>query len=226
MSTEIAKLDPKQVKTDLALQAVSTYMDQGCSFTIASISESAGINETDFFDYFPHKTAALHYFYTSIPDRYRDMVAEIEGYDNLTAGEKLANYIYTVFDILQEQRDFVEETFDPFVFKSYATSGFEYQSRELISGFLENDPQIPPFTQMALTLPVDRFLAYEMLHVIKFWLGDTSEGSERSSELVEKLTAFIDEVLHTAVADRGFDLAKFMISNRIVPLPFIGRFIP
>lgn len=226
MTTEIAKIDPLQIKTDLAHQAVATYMDEGCSFTIASISKNIDINEVDFFDYFPHKTAALHHFYTSIPDRYRAMVSEIDGYENLTAGEKLANYIYTVFDMLQEQRDFVEETFDPFVFKTVRTSDFEYESRKLISEFLENDRQIPPFTQMALSLPVDRFLAYEMLHVIKFWLGDTSDGTERTSELVEKLTAFIDEVLHTAIADRGFDLAKFMVSNRIIPIPLIGRFLP
>lgn len=224
MSTELTKFDQTQTSIDLAQEAVNVYMEENSSFTIASITKRAGIKETDFFDYFPHKKAALEYFYTSIPDRYRAMVAEIEGYEQLTAGEKLANYIYTVFDIFQEHRDFVEETFDPYVFKSFTTSEFESGSRELIADFLETDPQIPPFTQLALNLPFDRLLAYEMLHVFKFWLGDTSRGTERSTELVEKLTAFIDEVLHTAIADRGFDLARFMVSNRVVPLPVIGRF--
>ncbi len=207
--------------------AVEQYIDPNRSFSVASISKNAGVSKDEFYENFSGKTEALHFFYSSIPHRYRDMISEIPGYDDLSAGEKLANYLYSVFDMLEEYRDFADETFDPFVFTSWQASEFQTESQKLVTEFLESDPNIPPLNQMALNLPVDRILTYEMLHVIKFWLGDTSPQTERSAELVEKLTAFIDEMLHTAVMDRGYDLAKFMISNRVfgLPLPVIGRFI-
>ena len=211
----------------ISLTTVRCYMDTSKSFSIASIARECEIDKETFYQHFPDKTSALEFFYTSIPLRYREMVDEIEGYDQFPAGVKIATYVYCIFDMLEEEPEFVRETFDPYVFKTWLTSEFESESRKLISEFLENEHHIPPMNKVVLNLPVDRFLAYELLHVIKFWLDDTSGESARSAELVEKLTAFIDEMLHTAVADRGYDLAKFLITYGVIriPVPFIGRLL-
>ena len=59
------------------------------------------------------------------------------------------------------------------------------------------------------------------MHVIYFWLNDDSDESERFVALVDKVTAFLGELIRSEkLAVKGVDLTKYLIANNVIKVPF------
>ena len=52
------------------------------------------------------------------------------------------------------------------------------------------------------------FLVKELFHVFKFWIRDDSEKSEQTIELIDKILAFIGEILSNKIISKGIDLGR------------------
>lgn len=183
-------------------------------FTLRNIAKKSGCSVSDIQQYFSGKSAILMGFYNNIPDQYRTTLSEIEGFDSLTIDEQVSNYIYTTFDILSEERDFVEETFEKMVMHG-PTSTWEKESVVILRKFIESDPRIPTLNKLMLREFTFSILAREYMQIVRFWLNDTSEGSERTLALVDKITSFGKEIAYSGVLDKGVDLAKYVFGNDI-----------
>ena len=52
------------------------------------------------------------------------------------------------------------------------------------------------------------FLVKELFHIFKFWIKDDSDKSEQTIELVDKIIAFIGEILCNQIISKGIDLGR------------------
>ena len=51
-------------------------------------------------------------------------------------------------------------------------------------------------------------LVKELFHIFKFWIKDDSEKSENTIELIDKIIAFLGEILSNQIITKGIDLGR------------------
>lgn len=219
------KPSPKQKIIDAA---IDLHVSGDKKYTIKNIAARAGLKEEDVYAEFNARSHILPAYYPSTVLRFREMIAEIDGFGDFSLEEKLSTFIYTMFDILQEQREFVDETFDEMVFRSGKKSDFVQEVARVFRDFLETSGAASGLQSM-IVLKQDTydFLAKEYTHLLKFWLRDTSENFSSTVALSDKLVSFLAELVESGLIDKGVDLFKFFVNNNLLKfdIPLISRLL-
>lgn len=182
-------------------------------FTIKSLADELKMDSAEIYDLFPNRRSILEFYYESVIIRYQTLTAAIEGYNNFTMAEKLSNLALTILDMFQERREFVTKTYHSMIACSSRSTNFEKNFKKQLSIIFEQDERqskSASFFNGELTI---RFIVLHFHGLISFWLRDSSEGYQKTMELVDKWTALVQEVNYSSVIDRGFDLAKFAVYN-------------
>lgn len=209
------ELNFEELQTKLEITGVATdlYIEQDGEFSLNQISKELDISVADIFDYFPNKGAILEFYYTSLVIRYKLMLEDIEDFETYTLSEKLSNFIYASFDMMAEKQAFVEKTFNKMIRYSYSKTEYSKRIESVIESFFREDPGISASSSLVMNELFFQLMRKKYLYLVSYWIRDKSEGKERSMELTDKLTVFIQEVMYNAIADKGFDLLKFLYSN-------------
>jgi len=203
-----------EMKFHIAEAATDLYIEGDGSFTIRDVASAVDIDPAEVFNYFPNKQAILQFYYAGLVVQYEMMVDEIDDFESYTLSEKFSNFAYASFDMLSEKQAFVQATFADLIIHSFAKTDFEKEIERLIGEFLEDDPRMGLGSSLVLNSYFYTFLRRQYLELIRFWLNDESDGKELTMELVDKLTSFLQELMYNAVADKGFELGKFLVANR------------
>ena len=203
--------DPLAQKQKIVSAAIALYIDDRANFTIANIARKTRIKKFEIYNFFNSRSAILKYYYPLCVERYRIMTADIDDFAIWSLEEKLANFAYALFDMLQEEREFVEEHFAEAIVHGSATSRFEHDVGALLNEFIGED---------CTTGWLASFLAREYVHLIGFWLADESSDAQRTMALVDKGASFVGEAVHSsALVYKGIDLTKYLVANDIVKIP-------
>lgn len=202
-----------QTKLEITGVAVDLYVEQDGEFTLNQISKEIELSVADIFDYFPNKQAILEFYYTSLVIRYELMIEDIEDFETYSLSEKLSNFIYASFDMMAEKQAFVELTFNKMIRYSYAGTEYSKKVESAVESFFREDPRISTSSTLIMNDMFFKLMRRKYLYLVSYWIRDNSEGKERSMELTDKLTAFIQEVMYNSIADKGFDLLRFLYSN-------------
>lgn len=220
MTTDSESVSTLENKLHLAEAAVMVYETKGSMPGLFEISKAAGVPASQIYAHFPNVPAIYHFWYESLPQRYAAMIAELEGYDDLILSEKLTNMMLTITDMMEEHMVFVKATFDPMVFKNQSWHPFVKANEALIKEMISEHDGISRTAQIVLWDDVYAFLSREFLHVIKFWMRDTSEGREKTMALMDNFNGLVAEIMTNRIIDRGTDLARFFWNEGLIKIPF------
>ncbi|MEX2456808.1 MAG: hypothetical protein WD381_05805 [Balneolaceae bacterium] len=182
-------------------------------FTIKSLADELKMDSSEIYDLFPNRRSILEFYYESVIIRYQTLTAAIEGYNNFTMAEKLSNLALTVLDMFQERREFVSKTYNSMIACSNRSTHFEKNFKNQLSYIYEQDKKQSTSASVFNGELTNRFIVLHFHGLINFWLRDSSEGYQKTMELVDKWTALVQEINYSSVIDRGFDLAKFAFYN-------------
>jgi AcrR family transcriptional regulator len=208
-----------EIRYSIAQAAVDLYEQDPEQFTLKNVGEIAGLTPSGIYGHFDNKEEILRFWYESVVHRYRLMIAELDEYETLTLAEKISNFIYASLEMMGEHRQFVADTFDELMYNHGNTTGMITEIEKMITSFIEEDDRVPGFNRLFTGSLLYQFLADEYLHVVRFWISDESENNEKTLELVDKLTTFLEELLYNAVVTRGFDLARFLYEQGAIRIP-------
>ncbi len=213
-------------KTELCEAAIDLRLSEG-DFTISKLGEITGKSASQIYSLFPNKKSILEFYYPSLVIRYSAMIEEIEDFESYTISEKLSNFIFTSFDMMADRQEFVEDTFGEVIFDKGCQSKFHSEVAALFNHFFTSDGRIAVSAGFLMKDYFYDFIAKEYLHIVKFWLTDDSEDKERSFALTDKLTGFLEEIVYNKAIDKGFDLAKYLISHAGLAsnIPLVGEWI-
>ena len=198
------------LKIELTEAAVDLYIEE--KFTIPNLASKTGKTASEIYSLFPNKNAILKFYYPSLIVRYQAMISEIDDFDSYSISEKLSNFAFTLFDMMDERREFVEDTFDKYVWTCSSKSEFQKLIKSLFKDFFTSDGKIATSAGFFMGDLFYSSLKIQFLSLIKFWLDDNSEGRERTFALTDKITGFIEELVYSKIVDKGFDLAKYSMS--------------
>ena len=214
-------------KFAIADAAVQQYELDGQMPTMFDIAGAAGISVSRMYGLFPNKPAIFHFWYESLSLRYQSMLETLEGYDELMLSEKLSNMMLSITDMMAERRAFVEATFDEMVFRNQRWHPFCKQNEALLKTIISSHEGTSRAAHIVLWDDVYAFLSKEFLHVIKFWIRDTSDNQQKTMALMDNFNGFVAELLTNRLIDKGTDLARFFWNEGIIKvdisLPFVGH---
>jgi hypothetical protein len=164
-------------------------------------------------------------FYDLTLEQYRMLTEATTGYEDFSFEERLASFYYILLDALGEQRAFVQDTFDTQI--RYASS-FRAEVRGALRGLLTDADVVPNTNQLVTGLwPVHEVLTEVTFAVLRHWIHDETENQEATTALVDKLAAFVAELVTFGGVSRGVDLAWHIArhdSLGLGRLPLVGRF--
>lgn len=205
-----------EIKFAIADAAARLYVEHNGSFSIHQVAKEMDLNVGTIFEFFSDQQEIIYFFYSSLVKRYRLMIEEIEAFGEFSLSEKLSNFAYASFDMMAEHEKFVDQTFNHYILCSCKTTAYEEQVEALLKGFIEDDSGRSASSSIMVNRCSLRLIRKKYLHLVKFWLNDTSENKQVTTELTDKVTGLIEEALYTSMFDRSFDLAKFLFSNNTI----------
>ena len=197
-------------KIELTEAAIDLYIED--QFSIPNLTKKTGKSASEIYTLFPNKNAVLKFYYPSLVIRYRAMLSEIDDFDSYSISEKLSNFAFTLFDMMDERRSFVEETFEKYEWNCTSKTNFQQEIKTLFKEFFTTDGNIATSAGFFMGDLFYGSLKMQFLYLIKFWLEDDSEDRERTFALTDKITGFIEELVYSKIVDKGFDLAKYSMS--------------
>lgn len=179
-------------------------------FTIQSLAKELEMDSADIFDLFPNRSSILRYYYTSRLLRFRDETASLDDYPSYSLGEKLSALHLSLTDQFQEQREFVLQTFNRNMGSPFRSSGFEKEYKQELRNIFENDHRIPSTAAPFINRFLYSSVYCQFIGLISFWKRDESRNYENTMAIVDKWSALIEEIFYSRIAEKGFDLAKFL----------------
>lgn len=197
-------------KIELTEAAIDLYVKD--KFSIPNLTKETGKSASEIYSLFPNKNSILKFYYPSLVIRYRAMISEIDDFESYSISEKLSNFAFTLFDMMNERREFVEDTFEKYEWNCTSKSEFQQEIKALFEDFFTSDGNIATSAGFFIGDLFYASLKTQFIYLIKFWMEDDSEGRERTFALTDKITGFIEELVYSKIVDKGFDLAKYSLS--------------
>jgi hypothetical protein len=204
-------MNTEELNTKIELTEAALDLKAENKFSIPNLTDKTGKTASEIYAFFPNKKSILKFYYPSLVFRYRAMVGEIEDFDSYSISEKLSNFIFTVFDMMAERREFVEETFNKYEWTCTSSTDFQKEIKSLFKDFFTSDGKIATSAGFFMGGLFYNSLKTQYLMLIRFWLQDDSEDRERTFALTDKITGFIEELVYSKIVDKGFDLAKYSL---------------
>ena len=186
----------------------------------------AGVDKATFSAHFDAPEALFPAVYDLAVDQYHLLSAATEGYDDFTVEERLASFYYILLDALAEHRAFVQETFDSRV---RYDSSFRSEVRAALRTILTDDRIPQPNRLVTGFWPVHEVLTEVTFALIRHWISDESADQAATTALIDRLVAFVAELVTFGGVSRGVDLAWHIVRNDALGLrrlPLVGRFLP
>ena len=195
--------------------------------TVSEVCTEAGTDQAVFEAHFEAVEDLPPAFYDLTLEQYRMLTDATTGYEDFSFEERLASFYYILFDALGEQRTFVQATFDS---RIRSQSSFRAEVRATLRDLLTEDELVPGTNQLVTGLwPVHEVLTEVTLALIRHWIQDETEAQEATTALVDRLVAFVAELVTFRGVSSGLNLAWHIVRNDSLGLrrlPVVGWLFP
>lgn len=209
--------EAKLKRFQLAQTAISLFESSSKLPTVSDICIPNDLDVLSFYDYFPTREACIRYYFSSIPERYALMISEIEEFEILAPGEKMANFVLSSIDMLDE---FPKATSIYFDHSSGLHSDFFKNAQHVIADILENDSHIPSLNLMVLSGTFFYPVALSYQQIVRYAVLSDDENRQTTFALTEKISSLFNEIITNASLSKGIDLIKFISQSNIISLSF------
>jgi len=202
--------------------AVTLFITDRSRFSIRNIAAAAEVSTDEVYAFYSTKDEILSDFYNIIPLLCNDQISKIDGYEDLKLADRLSNFMYTTFDLLQEQSAFVEKTFEKW-HCSDRCQPWRNRTAEHFRDILDLDPRVSDLNRVIIPEFGYKIASNLYMQLVHFWLQDSSDGSEKTLALVEKSMVFIQEVFYADILSKGFDLGRYLYSHVLPDHPMVKK---
>lgn len=208
-----AKTKEPDLRKAIIHAAIDLYLEDKSKYNMRNVAKKLDIEPAVVYNHFPTKEAILKAFYKDLVHNYLEMTKEIEDFAKYTLAEKMQNFAYASFDLLSEEREFFNHTFDKMVLKNGTSKGMGKAVRDMLKHWITEDEHIADSARVFIGSVTYELLTKEYFHLLHFWKTDESEDAERTIALTDKLTTLVEEIFYSKVVDRTVDAAKYLFQQ-------------
>ncbi len=177
------------------------------------LASKSGISVTDLYKLFPNRKSILAHYYTTQIYQADEIIQNIEDFQEYTLAEKLSTLAYTLTDLLQDDREYVERTFQELICSGFQKTDFEKKVEQRLKHIISNDHHISSTASFFVNPFVYTIIQKHYMWMIQYWLNDDSAGFEDTLALIDKWTALFQELLYNSLIDKSLDLTKFLLAQ-------------
>ena len=210
-------------KKQIVEAAIALRQNPEAALTTRAVAETADVPPETVVGYVDDIEELPSLFYDLVGPQYHLLAAATTGREDFTFEERLASFYYILLDTLGEQRAYVQATFET---RARTRSSFRADVRAILRTLLTGEA-VPGTNQLVTGLwPVHEVLTTVTLAVVRHWLHDETENQAATTALVDKLVAFVAELVTFRGVSRGADLAWYLVQNDTLGLgrlPLVGR---
>jgi len=203
--------------------AVMLFMTDRSRFSIRNIAANAEVSTDDVYAFYSTKEEILSDFYNLIPLLCKHQISQIQGYEDLNLADRLSNFMYTTFDLLQEQSAFVQKTFEKW-HRSDRCEPWRERTADHFRDILDLDQRVSDLNRVIIPDFGYKIASNLYMQMISFWLQDSSEGTEKTLALTEKSMVFIQEIFYADILSKGLDLGRYVYSHVLPDHPLAKKF--
>ncbi len=207
-----------------ASEIITFYMDYVAEHHTKpqSVEDFAQIHQFDdviFYEYFTSFIDLEKTIYNVLFENSLNILKRSQEYYSFSKKDKLLSLYYTFFENLTLNQEFVKQNLEGLEKQLKALSTFSLLKKSFIAFIGELNLE-------TISLNVDSIEAIQkkaikesawiqFLFILKFWLDDTSESSEKTDILIEKSINTSVEFLDTKSLYNIIDLAKFLYKEKV-----------
>ncbi len=207
-----------------ASEIITFYMDYVAEHHTKpqSVEDFAQIHQFDdviFYEYFTSFIDLEKTIYNVLFENSLNILKQSQEYYSFSKKDKLLSLYYTFFENLTLNQEFVKQNLEGLEKQLKALSTFSLLKKSFIAFIGE-------LILETISLNVDSIEAIQkkaikesawiqFLFILKFWLDDTSESSEKTDILIEKSINTSVEFLDTKSLYNIIDLAKFLYKEKV-----------
>ncbi|NNE34639.1 MAG: hypothetical protein HKN13_05360 [Rhodothermales bacterium] len=213
--TDMEEIDARILRATLELFADPDRADSAF-ITAEEICEQAKVDQSDFLDRFQGAGQVLSLSYFLLLDQAESEVRSLPGFELLALEERLASYVFVLLDVFEQNRAFVNRTFDERAAGLF--SPFQQGLREALSNLFQATDVSSTNRILFDNAPVRLALSESIVQVVNKWVEDDSENRERSTALVDRVVALWAELLTTGIPDRSVELFRYAVESGYLPI--------
>jgi len=208
-----AKTKDTDLRSSIIHAAIDLYLEDKTKYNMRNVAMKLEIEPAVVYKHFPTKESILKAFYKDLVKNYQEMTKEIEDFASYTLAEKMQNFTYASFDMLGEQREFFNHTFDKMVIKVGTSKGMGKDVKTMLKYWITEDEQIADSARPFIGSFTYEVLTKEYFQLLRFWKTDESENAERTVALTDKLSTLIEELFYSKVVDKTIDTVKYIFQQ-------------
>ncbi len=211
-------------KKKKTLSILSLYMDNALEnekfpLSVYKFCKVNGIVESDFYKTYASLDSVKLHIWQVFFENTINLISKNENFDELSRKDRLLTFYFTFFEVLQINRSYVYFALNP-AGSSMSAIGqlkkLKSRFKSFTSDLIEegNDHKKISITRHPVELFSEAAWA-QLLFLLKFWLGDTSLGFERTDEAIEKSVTVAFDVFDNTQLEKLLDFGKFLWKEKL-----------
>jgi hypothetical protein len=211
----------KKTKTSniITLYMETALENEKFPLSVYKFCKTNGIEESDFYKTYASLDSVKLHIWQVFFENTMDLIRKNKRFDDFSRKDRLLTFYFTFFEVLQLNRSYVFFALSPVgspmsvmrQLKKLKRSFKDFSSDLIEEG---NDDKTLNTTKHPVALFSEAAWA-QLLFLLKFWLDDTSQGSERTDEAIEKSVTVAFDVFDNTQLERILDLGKFLWKEKL-----------
>lgn len=175
------------------------------------LAEEAGAQESSFYDHYNSLDALEKSIWRNYHQNTLDKIENSEEYSGYSVREKYLLYVFTLLEILKEDRSYLLFVSDQHLkscsyFKAYLNAFTSYIKDLVSMGIGSGELVERPLYERVYP----GFFVLNITMVIRYWLRDESDGFEKTDAFVEKSVNALFDLMSPNVVDSIVDFGKYV----------------
>ncbi len=218
---KISEHEKQQTRLKILEAAVDVIIEKGFkSASMREIARRAGVGDATIYNYFPSKESLLYGYCEHVQLQTMSALKEIEDFHTYSLQEQLHQLIETELKVWLPAREFLQQVFT-LTYYSPATgithlAETRRLNKKMVTDMLEaaiEAGEVPdqPYRELLPRL----FWDYQT-GVLAYWLKDSSQDFENTTQLLDKSMGIVATILHQGLVGKSLDLMSFLFRTHIM----------
>lgn len=218
---KISQKEKEKTRQRIILQAAQLIGKNGYNPTsMREIARAAEISDATIYNYFKTKDMILYAYFEDLVERLVDTLKNIDDFEQFSFAEQIQTTIQSQIELMEPDRAFIKETYEQVFLHNWvaanaggrvARQNFLSLIEDMINAAIDAEEFAePPFKGLVIHSLWDLSVG-----ITFYWLKDSSENSQNTIALLDKVVALLVATLESRILAKATDLIQFMIREHI-----------